>query len=45
MIDQILVIDAKNDYARGVRPLVEDRALIYEHAAIASNSTGSSANS
>ena len=30
VIDQILVIDAKNDYARGVRPLVEDRALLYE---------------
>src|SRR5262249_52019413 len=30
VIDQILVIDAKNDYARGVRPLIEDRALFQE---------------
>jgi general secretion pathway protein D len=30
VIDQILVIDPKNEYARGVRPLVEDRALFFE---------------
>src|SRR5439155_5593457 len=30
VIDQILVIDSKNDYARGARPLVEDRALFQE---------------
>ena len=30
VIDQILVIDPKNDYARGTRPLVEDRALFQE---------------
>ena len=30
VIDQILVIDPKNDYARGARPLVEDRAMFQE---------------
>lgn len=29
-IDQILLLDPNNDYALGVRPLVEDRAIIQE---------------
>ncbi len=32
-IDQILAIDPTNDYASGVRPLVEDRALIQQQRA------------
>jgi hypothetical protein len=28
--DQILVIDPLNDYALGVRPLVEDRAIVQQ---------------
>ena len=30
VVDQILVIDPKNDYAIGVRPLIEDKALFLE---------------
>lgn len=30
VIDQILVIDPLNDYALGVRPLVEDRAIVQQ---------------
>jgi general secretion pathway protein D len=30
VIDQILVLDPTNDYATGVRPLVEDRALLQQ---------------
>src|SRR5439155_7938762 len=30
VLDQILVLDPTNDYAQGVRPLVEDKALIQE---------------
>ena len=29
-IDQIMIVDPTNDYATGVRPLVEDRALLQE---------------
>jgi Flp pilus assembly secretin CpaC/tetratricopeptide (TPR) repeat protein len=30
VVDQILVIDPRNDYAIGVRPLIEDRRLLFE---------------
>ena len=30
VVDQILVIDPRNDYAIGVRPLIEDKALFLE---------------
>lgn len=30
VVDQILAIDPGNDYAQGVRPLIEDRALIQQ---------------
>ena len=30
VIDQILAIDPTNDYAKGLRPLVEDKALLLE---------------
>jgi hypothetical protein len=32
VIDQILVLDPTNDYASGVRPLVEDKALLQQCA-------------
>ncbi len=30
VVDQVLTLDPTNDYARGVRPLIEDRALLAE---------------